>query len=49
MSSILFKCTMCFCLIYFNLGIVSSCIYIYLGIFVNELKLKVDLNYSKVP
>ena len=31
--SILFTCIICFCLIYFNLGNVSSCIDMYLGIF----------------
>ena len=33
---------MCFCLIYFNLGNVSSCIDMYLGIFVNRIKLKLN-------
>ena len=41
--SILFTCTICFCLIYFNLGNVSSCIDIYLGIFVNRIEIEVEL------
>ena len=34
---------MCFCLIYFNLGNVSSCIDMYLGIFVNRIEVEVSL------
>ena len=43
--NILFKCIMCFCLIYFNLGNVSSCIDMYLGIFVNRIEVEVEVSY----
>ena len=33
---------MCFCLIYFNLGNVSSCIDMYLGIFVSRTEVEVE-------
>ena len=33
---------MSFCLIYFNLGNVSSCIDLYLGIFVNRIEVEVE-------
>ena len=33
---------MCFCLIYSNLDYVSSCIDMYLGIFVNRIEVEVE-------
>ena len=44
MSSILFTCTMYFCLIYFNLGNSSNCIDVYLGIFVNRIEVEVEVS-----
>jgi len=44
MSKYFFTCTMCFCLIYFNLGNVSSCIDMYLGIFVNRIEVEVEVH-----
>ena len=32
---------MCFCLIYFNIGDVGSCVDMYLGIFVNRIEVEV--------
>ena len=43
MSKYFFTCTMCFCLIYVNLGNVSSCIDMYLGIFVNRIEVEVHI------
>ena len=34
---------MCLCLIYFNLGNVSSCIDMYLGIVVNRIEVEVEV------
>ena len=41
--SILFTCTMCFCLIYFNLSNVGNCIDMYLGISVNKTEVEVEI------
>ena len=41
----IFLCSMYYCLFSFNLGNVSNCIVMYLGIFVNETETETSLRF----